>query len=120
MKKEVFDMPYIAISTSKILSDAQKDALKTALGEKISVIPGKSEAALMVDITDGHTMYMAGEKRELAFLDVRCFGSTEFANKKAFTEAAFEAVRQTAGLPEDGIYLTYSEFANWGTRGSMK
>lgn len=113
-------MPYIGISTSKKLSDEQKDALKTALGEKISVIPGKSEKALMVDIADSHTMYFAGEKRELAFLDVRCYGSTEFANQKAFTEAAFEVVQQTTGLPEDGIYLTYSEFANWGTKGSMK
>ena len=114
------DMPYIGISTSKNLSEAQKDSLKADLGEKIRVIPGKTEAALMVDISDGHTMYLAGEKRELAFLDVRCFGSTEFANKKAFTEAAFQAVEQQTGLPENAIYLTYSEFANWGTRGSMK
>ena len=55
-------MPYIGVSTSKKLSDAQKDALKSALGEKISVIPGKTEKALMVDIADGHTMYFAGEK----------------------------------------------------------
>lgn len=120
IRNEVQIMPYIAVSTSKMLSDAQKDALKASLGEKIRVIPGKTEAALMIDIEDGHTMYLAGEKRELAFLDVRCFGSTEFANKKAFTEAVFEAVQQTTGLPEDGIYLTYSEFANWGTKGSMK
>ena len=113
-------MQYIGVSTSKRLSDDQRDALKVALGEKISVIPGKSEKALMIDIADGHTMYFAGEKRELAFIDVRCFGSTEFANKKAFTEAAFAVVQQTTGLPEDGIYLTYSEFANWGTKGSMK
>ncbi len=113
-------MPYIGVSTSKKLSDEQKDALKAALGEKISVIPGKSEQALMVDIADGHAMYFAGEKRELAFVDVRCFGTTEFANKKAFTEAAFAVVQQTTGLPGDGIYLTYSEFANWGTKGSMK
>ena len=113
-------MPYIAVNTSKKLSDEQKDTLKAALGERIAVIPGKSEARLMVDIADGHTMYMAGEKRELAFLDVRCFGATEFANKKAFTEAAFQAVQQTTGLPENAIYLTYNEFANWGTGGSMK
>ena len=113
-------MPYIGIFTSKSLSDAQKDALKSALGEKIAVIPGKSEAALMIDIADSRTMYFAGQKRELAFLDVRCFGTTEFAHKKAFTEAAFQAVEQSTGLPEDAIYLTYSEFANWGTRGSMK
>lgn len=113
-------MPYIGISTSKTLSDAQKTALKTVLGEKILVIPGKSEKALMVDIADGHTMFLAGEQRELAFVDVRCYGSTEFVHKKAFTEAAFQAVQQATGLPEDGIYLTYSEFANWGTKGSMK
>lgn len=113
-------MPYIGISTSQTLSEAQKDALKKAMGEKITVIPGKSEAALMVDIADGHAMYLAGEKRELAFLDVRCFGTTEFANKKAFTEAAFQAVQQVTGLPENAIYLTYSEFANWGVKGSMK
>ena len=52
-------MPYIGVSTSKKLSDAQKDALKSALGEKISVIPGKTEKALMVDIADGHTAAMA-------------------------------------------------------------
>ena len=113
-------MPYIGISTSKRLSDAQKDALKAELGEKIRVIPGKTEAALMVDISDCHAMYLAGEKRELAFLDVRCFGTTEFVNKKAFTEAAFQAVERVTELREDAIYLTYSEFANWGTRGSMK
>lgn len=120
MKNEVFDMPYIAVSTSAILSEQQKDALKAALGERISVIPGKTEAKLMVDIADGHTMYFAGEKRALAYVDVKCFGTTEFAHKKAFTEAAFAAVQQTTGLPQDSIYLTYSEFANWGTMGSMK
>ena len=113
-------MPYIAINTSKPLSDMQKEQLKTELGEKITVIPGKSESRLMIDISDGHTMYFAGEKRELAYVDVKCYGTTEFANKKAFTEAAFEAVQQITGLPQDGIYLTYSEFENWGTLGSMK
>ena len=113
-------MPYIAINTSKSLSAAQKEALKTALGEKISVIPGKGESKLMIDISDCHTMYFAGKQRELAYVDVKCFGATEFANKKAFTEAAFEIVQQTTGLPQDGIYLTYSEFENWGTSGSMK
>ncbi len=113
-------MPYIAINTSKLLSDTQKEALKTALGEKITVIPGKSESKLMIDISDGHTMYFSGEKRELAYVDVKCYGSTEFASKKAFTEAAFEAVQQTTGLPQDGIYLTYSEFENWGTLSTLK
>ena len=36
----------------------------------------------MVDIADGRTMYFAGQKRELACLDVLCFGTAEFAHKK--------------------------------------
>ena len=113
-------MPYIAINTSKTLSDAQKEALKTALGEKITLIPGKSEGKLMIDISDGRTMYFAGEERALAYVDVKCYGAAEFEHKKAFTEAAFQAVQQAAGLPQDGIYLSYSEFETWGVMGSMK
>ena len=82
--------------------------------------PGKVEAALMVDISDGHTIYLSGEQRDLAYLDVKCYGSTEFEYKKAFTEAAFEVVEREVGLTKKDIYLTYSEFANWGTGGSMK
>jgi len=65
-------------------------------------------------------MYFAGEKRKLAYVDVRCYGSTEFENKKALTEALFDAVELHTGLHDDSIYLTYTEFSNWGTRGTMK
>ena len=104
-------MPYIAVTTSKALSDEQKDELKKTIGQKISLIPGKTEAALMVDISDNHTMYFAGEKRKLAYVDVRCYG---------LTEALFNAVELHTGLHDDSIYLTYTEFSNWGTRGTMK
>lgn len=113
-------MPYILINTSKKLSDTQKEELKSELGEKITIIPGKSESRLMIDISDDRTMYFAGEKRELAYVDVRCYGTTELENKKAFTEATFATVKQITGLSQDSIYLTYSEFENWGIFGSLK
>lgn len=113
-------MPYIGVNVSQTLSKDQKDAIKAGLGEKIGLIPGKKEAQLMIDISDGHTMYFSGEERPLAYLDVKCFGTTEFANKKAYTEAAFAVIAAATGLADTDIYLTYSEFANWGTRGSMK
>ena len=34
-------MPYIAVTTSKALSDEQKDELKKTIGQKISLIPGQ-------------------------------------------------------------------------------
>lgn len=114
-------MPFISVNVTKTLSDAQKDAIMKGLGEKITAIPGKSEGALMIDVSDGHTMYLAGQRQELlAYLDVKIYGTTEFAYKKAFTEAAFQVVADATGIPADQMYLTFSQFENWGTKGTMK
>ncbi|MGE4548625.1 MAG: phenylpyruvate tautomerase MIF-related protein [Intestinibacillus sp.] len=114
-------MPFISVNVTKPLSDAQKDAIMKGLGEKITLIPGKSEAALMIDVADGHAMYLAGTRRDaLAYLDVKIYGSTEFEYKKAFTEAAFQVVAEATGIPADQMYLTFSQFENWGTKGTMK
>ena len=41
-------MPYIRMATSQTLTAAQKDEFKAGLAEIIGLIPGKTEAALMV------------------------------------------------------------------------
>lgn len=111
-------MPYIAVNASKVLSEQQKDALKAALGEKISIIPGKVEKTLMVDIADGRTMYFRGDKRDAAYLDVKIFGTATAEDKKAFVEAAFDVMEQ-AGFEKKNVYITFSEFANWGANGTL-
>lgn len=113
-------MPYIAISTSTAMTEEQKDALAADLGRNIGLIPGKLESNLMVNISTGHTMYRGSIKRELAFLDLRCYGMAEFKHKQAYTEAAIAAVKKVTGLPDDAIYLTYGEYGTWGTNGSLK
>lgn len=41
-------MPYIQISMSEKLDDKKIKALRAMLGEKIAILPGKSEAVLMI------------------------------------------------------------------------
>lgn len=113
-------MPYISVNVTGTLSDAQKDAIKSGLGAKIGLIPNKKESVLMVDLSENHTMYFAGEKRSLAFVDVRCYKSAAFEDKKAFTEAVFQLLQEVIGLTADDIYLSYGEYDTWGTKGSMK
>lgn len=113
-------MPYIHVNTSKVLSAQEKDDIAAGLGARIGAIPGKSEKALMIDIADGHTMYFAGEKGEYAYVGVEIYGTTEFENQKALTEAVFETLHTAAGLGEGQVYVTFSEFPHWGTKGSMK
>lgn len=113
-------MPYIGVNVTGTLTDAQKDALKAGFGEKIALIPGKTEKALMVDISENHTMYFQGDKRDLAFVDVRCYKTAEFADKKCFTEAAFQLLTEVTGIPAEDIYFCWGEYDTWGVRGSLK
>ncbi len=41
-------MPYIQISMSEKLDDKKIKSLRAMLGEKIAILPGKSEAVLMI------------------------------------------------------------------------
>lgn len=113
-------MPYVSVSTSQKLSQAQKDSLKTTLGEKISLIPGKTEAGLMVDISDGHSLYFAGKADDLAFVDIRCFGQTAPDAKKAYAAAVFEALEKQLGIPADHVYLNHTDLDTWGSRGVLR
>jgi phenylpyruvate tautomerase PptA (4-oxalocrotonate tautomerase family) len=114
-------MPFIAISTTVTLKMEEKDAIAHELGKIIALIPNKSEAVLMIDISDGHTMYFAGQKMaRCAFVDVRCYKPAPFDNNKAFTEAVFKILQDAAGLQANEVYVSLSELPVWGTKGSLK
>lgn len=111
-------MPYIAVNVSRVLNEQEKEAIKAALGEKIGVIPGKVEKGLMVDIADGRSLYYGGKACDGAYLDVKIFGTAAPEHKKAFMEAAFDVMEQ-AGISKKNVYITLSEFPNWGVNGTM-
>ncbi|MGM9613724.1 MAG: phenylpyruvate tautomerase MIF-related protein [Butyricicoccus sp.] len=112
-------MPYIAVNISRVLNEQEKEAIKAGLGEKISVIPGKVEKSLMVDIADGRSLYYGGKPCDGAYLDVKIYGTAAAEDKKAFIEAAFDVMEQQAGLSKKNVYITLSEFPNWGANGTM-
>ena len=112
-------MPYINISTSQKLSDAQKEKIKTELGRLIAIIPTKAEAYLMVDFSDARTFYKAGQKVDGAFIDLRLFYKSELAPKKKFTEETFALLSGELGIKKENLYLTIMEFDNWGSSGTL-
>lgn len=118
---EVNTMPFVSIHVSNSLSDAQKDEIKSGVGKAISLIPGKIEKVLMVDISDKHDMYFGGVKQEnCAYADIKLYGETDFEDKKAFTEALFKIMKDAAAVENHNMFVTFSEFAEWGTKGSLK
>ena len=113
-------MPYIAINTVQELSETQKEKIKTDLGRLMSIIPTKTEAGLLIDFSGGHTLYKGGVKVDGAFIDIRIFGKSELEPKALYTVEVFSLLNRELGLKKDNMYLTISEFENWGSRGELR
>ena len=112
-------MPMITAQIGKKLTEEEAIRLKSGLGEIIALIPGKSESVLMIDLCDGHNMFFKGEKTQAAYLDVRLYTKAPFEAKAAFAAAAAELLEEV-GIQRQDTYLTFTEFENWGMRGTLK
>ncbi|NMA26050.1 MAG: hypothetical protein GX936_10380 [Clostridiales bacterium] len=114
-------MPYIRISATKKLTCEKQAELVKGLGEALSIIPGKDERGLIVDIEDGKTMFAGGVKQEnFVFADVRYFSNFEYHIKKKFTQAVFEAFGSVLGTKPDQAFLNITEYNTWGGFGDFK
>ncbi len=112
-------MPYIKTTTSVKLNDEKKEALKSKLGQAIALIPGKSEAWLMLAFEDGAYMSFKGNADEdYAFADVSLFGSASDAAYDRLTGAICEILNEELGIKLSNIYVKYEETDHWGWNGS--
>ena len=57
-------MPFIDSKVSVKTTPEQREELKTKLGQAISLIPGKSENWLMINLADEQNMYFKGDGQE--------------------------------------------------------
>lgn len=113
-------MPYISVTTSKDLTGVERDTIRRELGSLIAIIPGKSESVLMLDIMDGHDMYFAGERRTCAYINVALYTAAPLEAKSRFAGAVCEMLAREIGIPADDVYLTFSEYPNWCSHGTLK
>lgn len=58
-------MPYISFKTNHKLTLRQENTIKSKSGELISLIPGKTEKALMIHMEDDQIMYFKGPSLEV-------------------------------------------------------
>lgn len=109
-------MPFISVKTNRKISEENKIKLKSELGKAISIIPGKSESWLMVDIEDGRNMYFRGSGSEaILFAEVKLFGRATEAVYDELTEKLTDIFRKTVGAEE--VYIKYEEVKTWGYNG---
>lgn len=112
-------MPFINSKINIKISKEQETEIKNRLGKAITLIPGKSEAWLMVGFEDAYSLYFQGEASEkIAFIEVKLFGS---AQKEAYNQLTAELCNiynQVLDIPKDKIYVKYEKVSTWGWNGS--
>lgn len=114
-------MPFITFTTGQKLDQAKKDELKTMFGKNISLLPGKSEKSLMVNICDDQCMYFGGTKgADIAEISIKLYQMSPLFAKQEFTKKVFEDIDSICGIKKDKIFLNFVQFDTWGSGGILK
>ncbi len=112
-------MPYIDTKTTVKLTKEKKDALAKRFGKAISIIPGKSEAHLMLGFQDEIKMYFAGETgKPMAFVEVKILGTSTREHFSNLTAEICSILNEELGIDGDCVYVQYVEATHWGWNGS--
>ena len=112
-------MPYIQISLSKKLEDDKIVLLKAMLGEKIALLPGKSESVLMIEINYSN-MFFQGEPGNCAMIQVHLYKESPKEAKSLFTSEMLKAFNELTNIPVDRIFMNFAEHSEWASRGTLK
>lgn len=112
-------MPYINVKTNQKADKSKCDAVKTRLGSAISLLPGKSEAYLMVSLEPESVLYFKGSDKPCAIAEVKIFGSSAKSEYNDLTAEICSILNEELDIPKDRIYTKFDEVENWGYNSFM-
>lgn len=111
-------MPFIRVSTNLPVGEAQAEKVKALLGQAIEIIPGKSEAWLMVEVEGDKALWMAGSDAPAAIAEVSVYGSADAEAYASFSGRVCDILDGVLDIPADRVYVKYAETEHWGWSGS--
>lgn len=111
-------MPFINVKTNTAVSAQKAEAIKSALGQAITAIPGKSEHWLMVGIEPEQMLWFQGSDAPAAIAEVSVFGSASASAYDALTGKICDILETELGVSGSRIYVKYAETGSWGWNGS--
>ena len=112
-------MPFINLKTNISVNGEKEEKIKSELGRAISILPGKSEAWLMLNFEDNCRLYFKGDnKNPLAFVEVKVYGSLQKDSCDSLTKEISGIIEKELGVKKDGIYVKYEEVEYWGWNGA--
>jgi len=104
------------------MSQDQKDAVKSKLGQAINEMPGKSEESLMIAMQDDQSMYFRGKSKEkAAIVELKMLYTQTLEAKEDFTKKVCDIYSQELGIPGEEIFVAFTETekGNWVWNGKL-
>lgn len=113
-------MPFINVKLSEKVTDSKVETVKTELGKAITLLPGKSEGYLMVNIEDGCHLYFQGNQTApTAMCEVSVFGSAPRSACEALTAEICKMLENELSVPQNRTYVKFSFVDTWGFDGYL-
>jgi len=107
-------MPYVQIRTSVKCTEEQLQTIKNAVSPAISLIPGKSEAVLMIEIVPDCRLFIAGnEDAPTAYVAVYCNNDNAREDLLPYSRVICETLNRVIGVPMNRIYITHQGRPEW-------
>ncbi len=110
-------MPFINVKTNVSVSAQREEAVKSALGQAVSALPGKSESWLMVGVEPEYHLYFKGGAEPAAMVEVSVYGNAPASALNALTGRISEILKKELEIPPSRIYVSYMQTPNWGWNG---
>lgn len=113
-------MPVIKTHASTPIPEDARIALKTAYGQAISAVPGKSEGWLMCLFEENEPIYFGGDDSQpSALIEVSVYARAEVPASawQALTEQITPVVAETLSIDPARIYISYGSTPNFGWNG---
>ena len=112
-------MPYINTTATKTISKEQISALTREFGQAIELIPGKTEAWLMLAFNGEAKMAFRGKTDgDFCMVEVELFGKADRKPLNDLTAKICEIIEKILGISGDNVYVKYEAIDTWGYDGA--
>ncbi|MBQ9045892.1 MAG: hypothetical protein IJ112_08115 [Oscillospiraceae bacterium] len=111
-------MPFLKVKVSCPISAEQEAAIKARIGKAIELVPGKSEAYLLLAFADNAHLWLRGEHAEpIAYIEAAVFGNESHAGYPAFSAELARIFQDVLGIAPENLYIKYEDISAWSVSG---
>ena len=106
-------MPFVTVRTSAAMSRKQELDLKSSIGQAVSLVPGKSEASLLLCFEPPCRLYLRGAEVPAALISADFFSSEDHVGFDRFAAAVSRAFDDVLGVPPENVYIRFGDIGVW-------